>query len=270
MDTDEILFSLPEVRINALCRYYALRTITLQRYVRRYAHCEYGEDFLIFDRFMPHALEIWRLESTEWNGEYPKSEHKPDALMLHISRIINKDMAPGQSRRGVFAPWALFHPPHNPRAYRFVYPTLLVASDVGRELYLFDVPSASLIKTIPIPQHGLPPDAFQSDGTLIILYVEIGLRHVFVCTRSNVLIIPRDWNPSEPEYACSLDFPTNDPDMRILDFVRHSAARLVLPEDKNYSNDSMTRLALRFPNDDGSSNALVSLSPRVQEFCAGK
>ena len=189
--------------------------------------------------------------------------------MLNMAQTLDDDTLVENPRRGVFAPWALFRPPNNPRAYRFVYPTLLVASDVGRELYLFDVPSATLTKTIPIPLQGLPRDAFQSDGTLIILYVEIGPRHVFVCTRCNVLIIPRDLESSEDDYACSLDFPTNDPELRILDIVRHYAARLVLPQVKHKSNARMTRLVLNYPNEREESTALLSLSPHMQEFCAG-
>lgn len=170
--------------------------------------------------------------------------------------------------RGVFAPWALFRPPSGPRAYRFVFPTLLVASEAGRELYLFDVPTASLSKTIPIPQQGLIPDAVAIDGSPIILYVELGTRHVFVCTKCNVLVIPRDWRPGIETGTRNvvLDFPTMDPVLGRTEVVCRYAAILNPVSETRAVMRRLEAVAQYAPED----TPPVPPVPRIQDFTAGK
>lgn len=189
--------------------------------------------------------------------------------MLGAPKQLGPISGEGYPRRGVFKPWALFRPPNNPRAYRFVYPTLLVASEAGKEVYLFDAPSASLVKTLPIPQDNLPPGAYALDGTLIILYVELGPRHVFVCTKCNVLIISRNWEPGADTRSVTLDFPTMDPSFRVSDLVRRYAARLA-PAPHSELNDGMRKYIATAPSYPTESTALVRIGPHLQEFTAGK
>ena len=67
MVTNTVLFDLDDV-ITYFSFVYIILTITIQEYVRFYAHCEYDNDYLIFDRLHPHSLEILRLESDDWDG----------------------------------------------------------------------------------------------------------------------------------------------------------------------------------------------------------
>lgn len=48
--------------------------------------------------------------------------------------------------RGEFAPWALLHPPTFTRAYRFVYPILLVVSMT--KAFLYDVRTGVMVQEI--------------------------------------------------------------------------------------------------------------------------
>ncbi|KAI5117611.1 hypothetical protein M0805_001211 [Coniferiporia weirii] len=248
MDTDTVLFALAK------------------RYVRHHAHCEYENGFLIFDRLHPHALEVWRLESSDWDGCHPDSRYKPDETQIHAPKQV-VDPSAEFPRRGSFAPWALFIPPYNPRAYRFVYPTLLVGSEEGEELYLFDVPSASLVQTIPIPRESLPPAAFTPEGTVCILYVELGPRHVFVCTMHGVLILPRDWSHEPGARNVCFDFPTVDPNLRVPQLICHYAARIIRTNGPP-SNPCMREYMVTAPRVSEQSTALVRLGDNRQQFSA--
>ncbi|KAH8110954.1 hypothetical protein DFH11DRAFT_1690590 [Phellopilus nigrolimitatus] len=243
MDTDTILFELGK------------------NYVRHFAHCEYGNGFLIFDRLHPHALEIWRLESLDCSKLHPNSHYKPDEMQLNAPLRI-ADPTAEFPRRGTFAPWALFTPPNNPRAYRFVYPTLLIGSEDGQELYLFDVPSARLEKIIPIPAED---DVL--DLGVHISYVELGARHVFVCSPDSVLIIPRSRSSERGAQSVHLNFPSADPGLRIPQLVRHYAARLV-PAFRPQKNDALREHIVTAPSLPEQSTALVRLGDDPQDFTA--
>ena len=255
-------------------------------YVRSFAHCEYGNGFLVFDRFHPHSLEIWRL-TNEWDGTIPESNvlYRPDEHQLSAPRRI-LDV----SGRGSFSPWALFTPRENPRAYRFVYPHLLVGSEWGQELYVFDVTSATLQETIPIPETAAPPGG----QGVQINYVELGERHVFVCTPYSMLIIPRfqtrerrqgsrgrrafavreedDGNNSssddDREPVRYIDFPNTDPELRSPQLVRHYAARMS-PTLVPGSNEAMKEFYISAASVPERSTALVPMTLNRQEFTAG-
>ena len=165
-----------------------------------------------------------------------------------------------------------------------VYPTLLAASEWGQCLYLFDAPSASVIETIPIP----PPDdslleespMFLNDGApghVHINYVELGKRHVFVCTPSSIVILPRTVFASDGASGAQpisnatrqvLRFPHADPTLRVSQLVKHYAAKLVQalgpPE-----NAAMQEFAVTAPRESDSSTALVRLGLNRQIFTAG-
>ena len=136
--------------------------------MRAYAHCEYSNGYIIFDRFTSEK-EIWRLSSID-DVSLDSTSSLPDTTQTQIS--------PVGSQPGLFKPHALLQTPEPTRAYRFVHPTLLVAA--FERVYLWDVPSACLlqiIENIQLPPVG--PGDTNSLGTLN--YVEISARHVFLC-----------------------------------------------------------------------------------------
>ena len=142
--------------------------------MRAYAHCEYSNGYIVFDRFTSEK-EIWRLSSIDdVSIDSASSSSLPDTAQTEIS--------PGGSQPRLFKPHALLQTPEPARAYRFVHPTLLVAA--FERVYLWDVPSARLIQIIeniqPLTEEGGPPgDNNISLGTLN--YVELSARHVFLC-----------------------------------------------------------------------------------------
>ncbi|KAI0090764.1 hypothetical protein BDY19DRAFT_992179 [Irpex rosettiformis] len=144
--TDEVLWALPRT------------------YVQQYAHCEYEKGFLIWNR--GDSKEVWRLAS-----QYESSPSPPDELQQLISFTINRYMP---TSKGHFKPWAILNPPESGRAFRFVYPTLLVAN--MNMAWLFDVERCELVKTISDIQR-LVSGSFL--GT--INYVELSERYAFVC-----------------------------------------------------------------------------------------
>ena len=136
--------------------------------MRAYAHCEYSNGYIIFDRFTSEK-EIWRLSSID-DVSPDSTSSLPDTTQTQIS--------PDGSQPGLFKPHALLQTPEPTRAYRFVHPTLLVAA--FERVYLWDVPSACLvqiIENIQLPPVG--PGDTNSLGTLN--YVELCARHVFLC-----------------------------------------------------------------------------------------
>ena len=76
----------------------------------------------------------------------------------------------GEDKRGCFKPWALLRIPELGRAYRFVYPTLLVVSLF--RAYLYNAVEGKLTQTIETAADG-------DDRS--IHYVEVNNEYVFVC-----------------------------------------------------------------------------------------
>jgi hypothetical protein len=150
-----------------------------QAYVRPSAHCEYGAGFLIFDRW-DSSKEVWRLAS-DWDTEQQPEVSRPDVHQLRISEFAERYGS--ANGRGHFKPWALLRMPTTTRAYRFVYPTLLVAG--ASEAYLWDIPSATLSQTI------VETD-LEGDQETHIGYVEISDRHVFICAEDVLRIFSRE------------------------------------------------------------------------------
>ncbi|KAL0960998.1 hypothetical protein HGRIS_005991 [Hohenbuehelia grisea] len=162
------------------------------RYVRRYAHCEYGEGYIMFDRY-DGSKEVWR-RACDFDADTPCTASPPDILQIessaHARRLSQTDT------RGHFKPWALLRMPVPTRAYRFVYPILLVAGTEAA--FLWDVPSGRLVLTI----EGLQPDDLPVDGTLNINYVELSDRHAFICMTDGLRVFSRESG------ACVLVIPS--------------------------------------------------------------
>lgn len=75
------------------------------------------------------------------------------------------------------------------RALRLVNSTLLVTSAIAQEAYLYDVISGRHKQTISFR------DSY--DSPVLVNYVELGSRHIFVCTVQDVLVYPLDASDSQ-------------------------------------------------------------------------
>lgn len=112
----------------------------------------------------------------------PQTAAPPDSEQIsHGDWADNNNQCADQ--RGHFKPWALLRSAEWGRAFRFVYPTLLVGS--LSKAYLFDVVSARLVQTIENTQ--------LIDGNSLgeIHYVEVNDRHVFICGSIELHIFER-------------------------------------------------------------------------------
>jgi len=136
--------------------------------------------------------EVWRLVSQ--NPEIPDPEDfevvpqsKPDESQLSAIHIA----PPGGRLK--FVPHALLRPPGGvpTKAFRFVYPTLLVASI--NCLFFWDVRTGELVERMDNIGGQMPPDGLASNQTWAnivantsgslgrILYVEVNDRYALVC-----------------------------------------------------------------------------------------
>ncbi|KAL1676053.1 hypothetical protein EV122DRAFT_280451 [Schizophyllum commune] len=156
---DEVLWALPKT------------------HVRGWAHVEYADGFIIFDRRDGHK-EIWRRASdAQDSADRVVEESAPDERQL----VASKDAAEqyrSTSNRGHFIAWALISPRGITTAFRAVYPVLLTASD--HHAFVFDVRTGARLHKITNPQAPTDLDLGHLN------YVEISDRHVFTCD-SNVL-----------------------------------------------------------------------------------
>ncbi|OBZ69689.1 hypothetical protein A0H81_10461 [Grifola frondosa] len=177
LETDEVLWGLP------------------QPYVRRYAHCEYENGFIIFDR-LGTFKEVWRLaadfDPTEVPSIFPPFSDQLDASDEAAEQYQS------DTRRGHFKPWAMINTPEFGRAFRFAYPTLLVSGTL--KAYLYDVRSAALVQVINDVQD--TPLGVFSD----INYVDVSDQHVFICMSQELRVFNR------PDGALLLRVPSMQPD----------------------------------------------------------
>ncbi|KAI8974002.1 hypothetical protein BD414DRAFT_498829 [Trametes punicea] len=147
-------------------------------YVRRYAHCEYENGFLIFDR-IGVSKEVWRLETLYDAAEGPRVCH-PDESQLAAWQAASQQWF-SSAPHGHFRPWALIDTPEFGRAYRFVYPNLLVSG--LRKAYVWDVRSGQMVLELENVQGDSPAGD--------INYVELSATHVFICSSSALRVFSR-------------------------------------------------------------------------------
>ncbi|KAH9026260.1 hypothetical protein EDB83DRAFT_1927177 [Lactarius deliciosus] len=117
-----------------------------QSYVHPFAHCEYDNGYLVFDR-MSGEKEVWRL-ARDFSTEGEVATHSPpDGEQMDASAYaatVYHQYAP----RGQFRPWAVLALPSFTTMYRLAYPTLICAN--SRRAFLYDVRTGSLVQTIDI------------------------------------------------------------------------------------------------------------------------
>ncbi|KAH9941924.1 hypothetical protein B0H21DRAFT_543104 [Amylocystis lapponica] len=187
LENDELLWELPWM------------------YVREYAHCEYDQGFLIFDR-LDNQKEVWRLV-LDCDDAQASLKSQPD--QAQIAAWQRAEERHEHTSQGHFQPWALLQMPEQTTAFRFVYPTLaVVALDAA---YLWDVRSGELVHTVRDIQdpHG------GNDSTLgIIRYVEVNASYIFLCGSSEfrvfdrqcgALVLRMSSKPTSPMKAVVLD-----------------------------------------------------------------
>ncbi|KAH9000896.1 hypothetical protein EDB86DRAFT_2777726, partial [Lactarius hatsudake] len=163
-----------------------------QSYVRPFAHCEYDNGYLVFDR-MSEEKEVWRLASDIPTEGEVAIHSPPDVEQIDASACaatVYSQYAP----RGQFRPWALLALPGFTTLYRLAYPTLICAN--SRRAFLYDVRTGSLVHTI--------------DFHLQICYVDVNEHHAFVCEPDAVHVFSRESGnevleiPADATVRCNL------------------------------------------------------------------
>ncbi|CDO77035.1 hypothetical protein BN946_scf184403.g10 [Trametes cinnabarina] len=149
-------------------------------YVRRYAHCEYENGFLIFDR-IGVSKEVWRLQTLYNDTTDGPHTPAPEEAQIAEWRIASQPQYP-HAPRGHFRPWRLINTPEFGRAYRFVYPSLLVSG--LRKAYVWDVRTGALLQEL----ENVQGDSNAGD----INYVELSASHVFICSSSALRVFSRE------------------------------------------------------------------------------
>lgn len=126
---------------------------------------------MIFDR-IGGAKEVWRRACDFEDAALP-TECMLDDLQL-MAAADAAEIYGSTDPRGHFKPWALIHLPEVGSAFRFVYPTLLVATP--RQAFLWDIPTARHVTTISDIQMPI-------DGQFLgrVTYVEVSERYVVIC-----------------------------------------------------------------------------------------
>jgi hypothetical protein len=135
-----------------------------QDHVCTYAHCEYENGYLVFDRFSGE-IEVWRLASDFVDGEPEMAPYAPpDAEQKRVYGVVATIPTHLRyARHGHFRPWAKLS---FSTLYRLAYPTLVFAT-MGHA-FLHDVHTGALAQTIDF-------------GPKNICYVDVDERHVFIC-----------------------------------------------------------------------------------------
>jgi hypothetical protein len=200
-DRNRILWSLGSVRY-----FYYIPSPHLpfsdQAEVVEYAHCEYSNGFLVFNRLL-EGQEVWRLASEWGDGPPIHSESLPDEEMFASYRN-SKEIYGVDDLRGHFRPWALIVPPASTRAFRLVYPTLLSAS--AERAYLWDITTGERIQTIALTAVRDDSNANAFDEILLgrINYVELSEKHIFICSARSLRVYDRESPPDQPSLVLQI------------------------------------------------------------------
>ncbi|CAA7268568.1 unnamed protein product [Cyclocybe aegerita] len=192
-----------------------------QGYVHEYAHIEYSEGYMIFDR-LDNSREVWRLQDIEATDALVDEESQPDQFQIeefemgmHLARYVQLTRSSDVAQlplRGCFEPYALLTAPEVTRCSRFVYPTLLAAS-LDR-VYLWDVPTGRVMEVLegldvlstdtalplePVSNSLPTPDADEAEEYVspptesleAIVYVDHSVNHVFLAGRHAVRVFDK-------------------------------------------------------------------------------
>ena len=156
-----------------------------QTYVRTWAHCEYENGYLIFDR-IDGFMEVWRLASDFAVEDEGASYSPPDEGQRRVAKFAaaaHRQYAP----RGHFRPWAKLSFPEPMNVCRFVYPTLLCANN--EHAFLYDVRTGALVQTIDL---NIEEWLEEDEEVGQICYVDVNEQHAFVCRVRSLHVFARD------------------------------------------------------------------------------
>lgn len=176
----------------------------------------------------------------------------PDQSQLeaHAKAISDFPVDPNTRRPvGQFAPWAVLSMPDLTRAYRFVFPILLVAG--WNSAYMWDVRTGILVQKIESLQLlGLNSVIIPNKFLGALRYVELSDRHVFVCGTEALSVFSRS---------------TGKPHFHLLSDQRSYGrwAYFLLASDRSSTNFELAKEAFTVM-DPG------HLGPLTNEFAAGK
>jgi len=149
-----------------------------QHYVPRYAHCEYENGYLVFNR-NDNQQEIWRLAS-DGGGDFAAGEvatHSPPGEEQRRASASAATTHRQYAPRGHFRPWAVLSLPEFVlTSSRVAYPTLLCASQ--NRAFLHDVRTGALVQTIDVHLRS-------------VCSVDVNERHVLICERRRLRVISR-------------------------------------------------------------------------------
>ena len=155
---------------------------------------------MIFDRNDGNK-EVWRRVVSGMPEHDVDESSAPDANQLEVYDLQSYRTDWRTDWDGYFKPWAVLHMPEATSAYRFVYPTLIVAA--YDRAYLWDVPSGKLIQTIEECQF-IALDDGSNHSLLRIMYVEISERHVFIAGQFYLRVFSRATGKSVLNYSSSV------------------------------------------------------------------
>ncbi|KAG8832908.1 hypothetical protein FRC17_000350 [Serendipita sp. 399] len=151
-----------------------------------WAHCEFDKGFLIWGRGVA-KIDIWRREIDQREDPLPACD--PDEFQRGISGLIRRMEQEGGYRddlpgiRGRFEPFVCLHTETATSASRFVYPHLVLATRDAQIAYIYDVPSAKLLRKIELN----PDNTVGLEGDDRVNYVEQSQTHVFVCMERQIV-----------------------------------------------------------------------------------
>jgi hypothetical protein len=154
---------------------------SVQDHVCALAHCEYENGYIIFNR-IDSGKEVWR-RASDFDNATPPAASLPDHLQLRAYTDAATRYH-SDTLRGHFRPWALITVPIFTRAFRFVYPHLLVASEA--QAFVWDIPTMTNTITIHDTQTVV-------DGSLgRINYVEMNDRYIIICGSHQLRIFSKN------------------------------------------------------------------------------
>ncbi|CDZ97311.1 F-box domain [Phaffia rhodozyma] len=130
--------------------------------VREYAHLEYDKGFMIFDTHFGNTLEVWRrTEDMSQDGQMSNPTENEASQQVSSTAF---------STRSLFSLYAEIRCPASIRAYRFVYPILLIGSMSSQSAFLWDIPEKRMVGSIDISSANMD----------LINYVEKTERHILI------------------------------------------------------------------------------------------
>lgn len=178
----------------------------MQEAVVEYAHCEYSNGFIVFNRML-QGKEIWRLASDYDYGNGPNycPEAAPDEEMYTNYRAAKKRC--GVSHKGHFKPWALINAPSSTNSFRFVFPTLLGAS--SDRVHVWDVRTGKRTMSCSLAIASTGMNAVDELLPGRVNYVEVSDKYIFTCCTRALRVYHRDDFSEAEEARLAMHVPSS-------------------------------------------------------------